>query len=86
MTYTFVSFRLQNVCFGVIDCTGDVSLFQALSKSFASVFVPALKDYDGWGELSKSPQGIAIKEDFMKYADGFVEYLDCKYYFILTSV
>lgn len=49
-----------------------------MSKALASVFVPALKEYSEWGELSKNPQGIATKEEFIKYTDNFVEYLDCK--------
>ena len=46
--------------------------------SLASVYIPALERCNDWGALSKSPQGKATKEEFMKYAEGFVGYLNCK--------
>lgn len=68
----------QLVCFGSINCTGEISIFQALSNLLGSVSLPALKVYSDWGELSKSPSGKSTKEEFIQYADDFIEYLKCK--------
>ena len=73
-----ILFHHQTVCFGTIDCSGEISIFQALSKALSDVYVPALDAQKDWGEMSKSPQGIAEKDDFLKFVDGFVSYLDCE--------
>ena len=73
-------FHQQIVCFGVVDCTGEASLLQALSTSLTTVYIPALELNSNWGELSKSPQGLAAKDEFMKYTEGFVDYLNCKWW------
>ena len=79
-------FHHQTVCFGTIDCSGETSIFQALSKALSDVYVPALDTQKDWGEMSKSPQGIAEKDEFLKFVDGFVSYLDCKLLKILFSI
>ena len=64
----------------MIDVTGVedgvVAAFQSLIET---VYMPALKKFEEWGELDKTPQGRRIHRDFMDCFRGFMDCLSSKF-------
>ncbi len=61
----------QEANFGVLESSSG-QLLEAIETLLSSVFLPALKDQDSWGELSKDASGHVVKENFLGKLDAFV--------------
>ena len=54
---------------------GVVVAFQSLIEQ---VYMPALRKFEGWGALAKSPQGLQTRRDFMESVRRFTYCLSSK--------
>ena len=63
----------------MIDVTGvEDGVVAALQSLIETVYMPALKKFEEWGELDKTPQGRRIHRDFMDCFRGFMHCLSSK--------
>ena len=62
-----------------MDATGvEDGVVAAFEQLIEIVYLPALKTFEEWGELDKSPQGRQIRRDFMDCFRGFRHCLSSK--------
>ncbi|XP_062602161.1 dynein axonemal heavy chain 8-like, partial [Saccostrea cucullata] len=78
-TKTDVNITSKNIeteiFFGYLEVNQNAGILTAFESVMASVYLPALKAYENWGELEDSPQGRKTKKNFIDSFDNFLMYL-----------
>ncbi|XP_052240013.1 dynein axonemal heavy chain 8-like isoform X2 [Dreissena polymorpha] len=76
---TSTSLTTKNVAeetnFGVLEMKESPGILSMYEKILAKVYLPMLMAQKNWGELSQTPSGRKIVEQFLDKMSGFVSYL-----------